>query len=47
LTTSTTLKNFKKIATLKELTTLKKLIKLEKIRVEDIQFILKKELVYF
>ncbi len=36
LTTSITLKNFKKIAILKELTTLKKSIKLEKTRVEDI-----------
>ena len=53
LTTSTTLKNSKKIATLiestilKELTTLKKSIKLEKIRIEDIQFMLKEELIYF
>ena len=36
LTTSTILKNFEKIATLKELTTLKKSIKLEKIRIENI-----------
>jgi 6-phosphogluconolactonase/glucosamine-6-phosphate isomerase/deaminase len=46
-TTSTILKFFKKIAISKKLTTLKKSIKLKKIRVEDIQFILKKELVYF
>jgi hypothetical protein len=36
LTTSTTLKNLKKITILKNLTTLKKLIKLEKIKIENI-----------
>lgn len=46
-TTSTTLKNFKKTATLEELIALKKSIKLEETRVEDIQFIMKKELIYF
>jgi hypothetical protein len=46
-TTSTILKNSKKITILKELTILKKSIKLKEIRVKDIQFILKKELVYF
>jgi len=47
LTISTTLKNFKKTTTSKESTTLKKSIKLKEIKIEDIQFILKKELVYF
>jgi len=42
-TTSTILKNSKKITLLKELTILKKSIKLKEIRVKDIQFILKKE----
>ncbi len=36
LTTSTILKNFEKIATLKELTILKKLIKLKEIKIENI-----------
>jgi len=47
LTTSTTSKNSKKTTILKEPTTLKKSIKLKKIKVEDIQFIMKKELIYF
>jgi len=47
LTTSTTLKNFKKIAISKKLTILKKSIELKEIKIEKIQFILKKELVYF
>jgi len=45
--TLATLKNFKKIAISKESTTLKKSIKLKKIKVEGIQFIMKKELIYF
>ncbi len=47
LITSTILKNSKKFATLKESTTLKKSIKLKKTKIEDIQFMLKKELIYF
>jgi len=47
LITSTTLKNFEKITISKKSTTLKKSIELKKIKIKDIQFILKKELVYF
>ena len=47
LTTSTILKNFKKIATLKESTTLNKSIKLKETKIEDIQFMLREEFIYF
>ncbi len=47
LTTLTILKNFEKTITSKELTILNKSIKLKETKIEDIQFMLKEELIYF